>query len=169
MHIRPYAIADTAAISTLFYDTVHHINSRDYSLEQVNAWAPKNPTIDLWIKRLSQSITYVAEQTDQIIGFGNLEANGYLDCFYCHKDFQRMGVGSQLLATIESTARSRGMQTLTTEASLTARSFFEAKGFRIITPQIVECRGQSFLNFVMEKSLVSLSNTKTLDEFLFSS
>ncbi|MEX0270524.1 GNAT family N-acetyltransferase [Leptolyngbyaceae cyanobacterium UHCC 1019] len=160
MNVRPYQLADTAAISTLFYDTVHHINSRDYSLEQVNTWAPKDLTLDFWIERLSQSITYVAEQTiveqtKQIIGFGNLQANGYLDCFYCHKDFQRMGVGSQLLATLEATARSQKIHTLTTAASITARSFFEAKGFHVVSPQTVERRGQSFLNFIMEKSLLS--------------
>ncbi len=150
---------DTAAISTLFCDTVHHINSHDYTPAQINAWAPKDINkdinIDFWVNRLSQSITYVAEETDQIIGFGNLEPNGHLDCFYCHKDFQRMGVGSQLLATIEATARSLKIQTLFTEASITARPFFEAKGFRVITPQTVERRGQLFLNFVMEKSMIS--------------
>lgn len=33
---------DTAAIATLFYDTVHYINSRDYTLEQLSA-VDKNP------------------------------------------------------------------------------------------------------------------------------
>ncbi len=146
---------DTAAIATLFYDTAHHINSHDYTPAQINAWAPKDINIDFWVKHLSQSITYVAEENNQIIGFGNLASNGHLDCFYCHKDFQRMGVGSQLLATIEATARSLKIQTLFTEASITARSFFEAKGFHVITPQTVERRGQSFLNFVMKKSLIS--------------
>lgn len=159
MHIRPYQIADTAAIATLFYDTVHHINSRDYTPAQINAWASNDLTIDFWVKRLSQAITYVveeyvAEETNQIIGFGNLESSGCLDCFYCHKDFQRMGVGSQLLATLEAAARSQNIQTLTTAASITARSFFEAKGFHVVSPQTVERRGQSFLNFVMEKSLI---------------
>lgn len=160
MNIRPYEIADTAAIATLFHNTVHHINSRDYTPEQISAWASNDLTVDFWANRLSQSITYVAEEgiakeTGQIIGFGNLELNGYLDCFYCHKDFQRMGVGSQLLAPLEAMARSLNTATLTTVASITARSFFEAKGFRVITPQTVECRGESFLNFVMEKSLIS--------------
>ncbi len=114
---------------------------RDYTSEHVNAWAPPDLNIDFWVKRLSQSITYVAEDRDQVIGFGNFESNGYLDCFYCHKDFQRMGVGSQLLATLETKARSLNIQTLTTAASITARSFFEAKEFRVITPQTVEHRG----------------------------
>jgi len=35
-------VIDTAAIATLFYDTVHYINSRDCTLEQVNA-VDKNP------------------------------------------------------------------------------------------------------------------------------
>lgn len=159
MNIRPYAVTDTAAIATLFYETVHHVNIHDYTPAQINASAPKdineNTNIDFWVKRLSQSITYVAEENNQIVGFGNLASTGHLDCFYCHKDFQRMGVGSQLLATIEATARSLQIQTLFTEASITARSLFWGKGFHVITLQTVERRGQSFLNFVMEKSLIS--------------
>jgi N-acetylglutamate synthase-like GNAT family acetyltransferase len=153
MHIRPYIAADTAQIITLFYDTIHHINIRDYTLEQVNAWAPKDMNQELWAENLSRSLTYVAEADDQIIGFTNFETNGHLDCFYCHKDFQRVGVGSQLLATVEATARSLNLQTLFTEASITARPFFEANGFQVVNPQIVERRGQVFRNFVMEKKL----------------
>nr|WP_246620873.1 hypothetical protein [Rhizobium laguerreae] len=37
------------------------------------------------------------------------------------------------------------------EASQTARPFFERKGFRVITKQIVEKRGQGLENFLMEK------------------
>ncbi|MBY5766076.1 hypothetical protein HFO06_23700 [Rhizobium leguminosarum] len=37
------------------------------------------------------------------------------------------------------------------EASQTARPFFERKGFRVITKQIVEKRGQTLENFLMEK------------------
>lgn len=155
IQIRPYTIADTAAIVALFRDTIHHVNIRDYTLAQVNAWAPKELNINRWAEKLSQSLTYVAEANAQIIGFANFETTGHLDCFYCHKDFQGVGVGSQLLATIEATARSLKIQTLVTEASITARPFFEAKGFRVVTPQTVEIRGQSLINFVMEKSLIN--------------
>ena len=38
-------------------------------------------------------------------------------------------------------------------ASVTARPFFERHGFRVIAPQTVAKRGQSLLNFRMDKPL----------------
>ena len=42
----------------------------------------------------------------------------------------------------------------TTHASITARPFFEARGYRVVRPQQVERRGQVLTNFVMEKELI---------------
>ncbi|QLH35441.1 MAG: hypothetical protein HWD61_04180 [Parachlamydiaceae bacterium] len=36
--VRPYQMSDQDQIEQLFYDTVHEINSRDYSQEQINLW-----------------------------------------------------------------------------------------------------------------------------------
>ncbi|MES2464762.1 MAG: hypothetical protein V4671_29715 [Armatimonadota bacterium] len=35
--IRPYRDSDTFALMTLFYETVHSVNTADYTPEQVNA------------------------------------------------------------------------------------------------------------------------------------
>lgn len=138
----------------LFYDTVHQVNIRDYSQEQVAAWAPAEMDRDTWTKRLSQAFTYIAEEDGKIAGFGELEANGHIDRFYCHKDFQRKGVGTKLLVQIEQQARSLGLSKLVTEASITAKPFFEANGFFVVRQQEVERRGQRLTNFVMEKPLI---------------
>ncbi len=42
--IRKYRNEDCGQILKLFYDTVHTVNRRDYSEEQVNAWAPDGRT-----------------------------------------------------------------------------------------------------------------------------
>lgn len=150
MRIRIYEIADTKEIMKLFYDTIHEVNIRDYTEEQVAAWAPANMDIEVWIKSLGSKFTYVAEE-DKIIGFGELEANGHIDRFYCHKDFQRKGVGKKILEQIELKAKSLGVEKLFTEASITAKPFFESQGFIVIKKQEVERRGQKLINFVMKK------------------
>lgn len=153
MQIRKYEIADTEQIVQLFYDTVHQINIRDYTKAQVDAWAPKDIDIENWTKSLSNKFTFVAEDGEIIAGFGELETNGHIDCFYCHKDFQRKGVGTQILEHIESKAKDLGINKIFTEASITAKPFFERHKFIAIKKQEVERRGQKLINFVMEKNL----------------
>ncbi|MCC5643503.1 GNAT family N-acetyltransferase [Nostoc sp. CHAB 5824] len=153
MRLRIYEIADTEEIMKLFYDTVHEVNINDYTQEQVNAWAPANMDIDVWIKALASKFTYVAEEQGKIIGFGELEANGHIDRFYCHKDFQRKGIGKKILEQLESKAKSLGIQKLFTEASITAKPFFENHNFTVVKQQEVKRREQKLINFIMEKSI----------------
>ncbi len=160
MRLRLYEIADTEEIMKLFYDTIHEVNIHDYTEEQVAAWAPANMDIDVWIKGLGSKFTYVAEEQGQIIGFGELEPNGHIDRFYCHKDFQRKGIGKKILEQLESKAKALGIDKLFTEASITAKPFFESQNFIVVKQQEVERRGQKLINFVMEKSF---SNSNLLD------
>jgi len=46
---------------------------------------------------------------------------------------------------------------LFTEASITARPFFEAQGFAVLAPQVVRCRGVEFVNYRMERVLAEPS------------
>jgi putative acetyltransferase len=151
MRVRTYEIGDTQQIVKLFYDTVHEVNIRDYTQAQVDAWAPADIDIASWTKSLSSKFTFVAEENDRIAGFGELEANGHIDRFYCHKDFQGKGIGTQILEQIELQAQELRIKKLFTEASITAKLFFESKGFIVVKQQEVERRGQKFINFAMEK------------------
>ncbi|MCC5651163.1 GNAT family N-acetyltransferase [Nostoc sp. XA013] len=153
MKLRIYEITDTEEIMKLFYNTIHEVNIRDYTQEQVDAWAPANMDIDVWIKDLESKFTYVAEEQGKIIGFGELEANGHIDRFYCHKDFQRKGVGKKILEQLELKAKSLEIEKLFTEASITAKPFFERQNFIVVKQQEVERRGQKLINFIMEKPI----------------
>jgi putative acetyltransferase len=46
--IRDYRSSDATAIVKLFYETVHLVNWRDYSPEQIEAWAPEIPDPEKW-------------------------------------------------------------------------------------------------------------------------
>jgi putative acetyltransferase len=153
MIIRDYKLSDTKEIMKLFYDTIHEINICDYTQEQVDAWAPESMDYEVWHKRLQAKLPYIAENNGQIVGFGELEVDGHIDCFYCHSKYQRKGIGSKLLSHIENTAKLQIIKRLYTEASITAKPFFEQKGFSVVTEQQVELRGVWLKNYVMEKHL----------------
>lgn len=40
--IRQYTSEDAQDLANIYYNTIHNINSQDYTEEQVNAWAPSS-------------------------------------------------------------------------------------------------------------------------------
>lgn len=153
MQIRLFRPEDADQIAKLFHDTVREVNVQDYSIPQVQAWSPDDLYFRDWATVCTQRFTYVAESEGLILGFGELETNGHIDCFYCHKDYQRCGIGRSIYQAIESKARELNVDRLFTEASITAKPFFESLGFTLITAQQVLCRGETFTNYRMEKTL----------------
>lgn len=153
MRLRQYQSGDLEEILSLYRQTVRSVNARDYTPQQISAWAPDQLDAERWSMRLSASRTVVAEESGAIVGFGNVEHGGHLDCLYVHRDHQGRGVASALLAALEDEARGIGLLALLTEASITARPFFERRGFLLVREQQVEFNGQRFTNFRMEKKL----------------
>jgi putative acetyltransferase len=157
MRIRRFESPDINQIVSLFYETVHSVNAQDYSMEQLNAWAPKseiNANLVNWKESLTHNITYIAEINDKIVGFSDMTHNGYLDRLYIHKDFQGQEIAKTLVNRLESEARKIGLSEINTEASITAKPFFERCGYRTIRSQTVERRGITLLNFQMAKMLI---------------
>ena len=150
MEVRLFRPEDTQQIAQLFHDTVRKINIRDYSLAQVMAWSPTDLYFRNWLE-CSTKFTYVATENKKILGFGELEANGHIDCFYIHYQHQGCGIGSSIYQAIETKARELNLSRLFTEASITAKPFFIKQGFEVINPQQVSCRGETFTNYLMAK------------------
>jgi putative acetyltransferase len=125
MHIRPAQFSDAPTLTQLFYDTVHRVNCQDYSQAQLNAWAPALAESGCWQPQFLSQWTFVAEEGSKIVGFCELERNGHIGCFYCHYQHQRQGVGSLLLQHLEAVALQQKLNRLHTDASITARPFFE--------------------------------------------
>lgn len=149
MWIRRYEPEDLGQITALFYDTVHAVNAADYAPEQLDAWADGAPDLDRWNGSLLAHHSLVAvEGRDLIVGFGDIDATGYLDRLYVHKDRQGLGIATALCDRLE---RAVDAPVLTTHASITARPFFEGRGYRVLREQRVERHGVQMTNYVMEK------------------
>ena len=91
MHIRPYRSSDCPALAELFYQTVHAVNARDYSPEQLDAWADGRVELAAWDASFRAHDTRVAVEGGVIVGFADLGPDGYLDRLYVHRDWQGRG------------------------------------------------------------------------------
>ena len=149
--IRNYERRDAHVTWDLKFQTIRNINIRDYSSEQVAAWAPANFDMDVWLKRVDDMKPFIAEINGQVVGFADLQQDGYIDHFFCHADYQGIGVGRALMEHIFSTGRTNGVSRYYSAVSLTARPFYERYGFRVVKEQQMEVNGLLLTNFVMEK------------------
>jgi putative acetyltransferase len=151
--VRDYGRGDAEPICRLFYETVRTVNLGDYSPEQVRAWAPEVPDPAAWHERMSGRHTLVADEGGEVVGFAELEEDGHLDMLYCRPDAVGRGVGSLLYAAVEERARGLGLDRISTEASITARPFFERHGFAVLRRNTVLRQGTGLTNFFMDKAL----------------
>jgi putative acetyltransferase len=151
--IRPWTPADTEELGEVFRRSVREVASKDYRQAQIEAWVQAPGEITTWSDRMQNRTTFVAEENGRLIGFIQCEPPDHIDMTYVHPERQRMGVASALLAALENQAKERGVKLLNVEASVTSRRFFEYHGYVVLTPQIVQARGQDFLNYRMSKRL----------------
>ena len=150
MQIRTYRPSDCEETAELFYGTVHTVNGRDYSKEQLDAWAAGNMDLDRWNQSFLEHESVVAVEDGRIVGFGDIDHTGYLDRLYVHKNFQGRGIATGICNELE---RAVGVDEIVTHASITARGFFEKRGYKLVKEQQVERRGIFLTNFVMTKEV----------------
>ena len=150
--LRVYKREDKKALQELFFDTVHHSNARDYTPEQLRAWAPVEPNREVWA-RLDSAYCFIVELDKQPVGFAALSRDGCIDFLCVHKDFQNRGVATALLKQLCRLARKNGLPLLKTTASITAKCFFERQGFVLVEEQTKTLNGIPFRQYHMEKRL----------------
>lgn len=151
VRIRNYQPNDNKALWEIYFHTVRNINVRDYSQEQVEAWAPSNFDSELWQKCLHRIQPFVAEFDGRVVGYTDLQPNGLIDHFFCHHEYQGKGVGRALMEHVFQIGSVRGVSRYFSEVSITARPFYENFGFTVVNEQEVEMRGVKLTNYVMEK------------------
>lgn len=153
MQARLYMSSDLEEVIQLFYESVHQVCAHDYTLEQLDAWAPKDADVYRWEANLKKNHTLVVEDNGMIVGFGNIGESGYIDRLYVKSQYLHKGIASLLLMKLEKYAKTKGDTFLNTAASITSKPFFEARGFVVIEEQIVERRGVRLRRYLMEKKI----------------
>ena len=127
---------------------MHTVNAADYNNEQLNAWATGHADLEAWNKSLLEHYSIVAVDNGIIVGFGDIDQTGYLDRLYVHADYQGRGIATAIRNKLEQSVSGK----IVTHASVTAKPFFEKRGYKVIKEQSVERHGVFLTNFVMEKA-----------------
>lgn len=155
MILRPGGPQDLEPVLQLFVRSIREVACADYTGPQLEAWASAAENRSRWAALLAGETGhrfFLAEQGDVLCGFISfLQTEELLDHLYVSPDCQRCGTAALLTAYVEQLARHEGCSRLHTEASLSARGFFEKQGYQILRRQQVERKGQLLTNFVMEK------------------
>lgn len=149
MKIRKYQPSDCKELTELFYNTVHTVNAKDYTKEQLDVWATGQVDLEKWNQSLQEHYSVVAVDDEIIVGFGDIDKTGYLDSLFVHKDYQGEGIATAICNQLEQAVQ----VDITTHASITAKPFFEKRGFQVVKEQQVERQGIFLTNFCMEKKV----------------
>lgn len=83
-----------------------------------------------------------------IVGFGDIDDSGYLDRLFVHKDYQGLGVAAAICNELEQSVAGK---MITTQASITAKAFFQHRGYRVIKEQKVIRQGVILENYLMRR------------------
>lgn len=92
MIIRKYHASDCKELTDLFYNTVHNVNAKDYTKEQLNVWVTTQVDLEKWNESLQKHFSVVEFDVENIVGFGDIDKTGYLDRLFVHSDYQRKGI-----------------------------------------------------------------------------
>jgi putative acetyltransferase len=156
MRIRAYEKADAESVSRVFQRSVEMLGPRDYSAAQVAAWASRAPDAERLHVRMSDGRTvFVAvDESDAVLGFIDLEADGHIDLLYCAPEVAGAGIAAALYDAVESLGRARGMARLYSEASEAALRFFLKRGFVKLRRRDLMISDVAIHNYEVEKALV---------------
>ena len=102
--IRPLRADEAPALRALFHAAVHGLACRDYTPDQLNAWAPLAHDAAQWAARLQANQPWVAEVAGSAAGFADLQPSGYIDQSFVAPAHAGQGVGQALMAHLHTQA-----------------------------------------------------------------
>jgi len=153
MIVRRVIVQDLPSLRELFLETVLHVNIADYSVEQVRDWVSCGESLERWNKLFSEQQYWLCEYDGKIVGFISCNLSGFIHSLFVSKDFQRKGVAKLLLQTVENYAIQNNIRTLTADVSITAKPFFESKGFVVVEEQMAQANSLKLRNYKMRKTI----------------
>jgi len=157
MIVKTYSPAtrkDLNDITQLFEETIKRVAKYDYSPQEIASWSDGAKNTDNWFKRIDTHYFLLVKVENKLVGMASIDSSGYLDVLYVHHNHQGQGIASSLLSRMEEKALKDGHRSVTSDVSITAKPFFIHKGYKIIRPQLVLCRGVVLRNYHVQKHLV---------------
>jgi putative acetyltransferase len=154
--IRHATPADAEGIFRVHRLAIRDATSTHYTSEQIEAWAGRLSPAS-YSEPIANKVMFVAVDTGVICGFSQLDPKSSLvEAVYVLPSHLRRGLGSRLLARLESVARASGLTQLTLDASLNSVPFYEHASYRRVRSTDHELKsGVSIPCMIMRKELVT--------------
>ena len=144
---------DAAATLEVFLRAIRETASRDYSPEQVAAWAPTDMDPVAWGRKRAAVDTRVAVLDGRVVGFSDVDDAGYIDMLFVHPEYGGRGVATALLESVLEDAERMSLSALSVRGSITARPVFERNGFVVVERLEVRIDGIALTTFAMRREL----------------
>jgi putative acetyltransferase len=151
--LRPYLDSDLPSLSEIRFAAIEELTGEDYDETQRQAWASLADDDQAFAETLEKGLTLVAQIGGEPVGFITLHDDGVIDQLYVHPAVARTGVATALCEAIERQAAAHGIAILVADVSDTAKTLFEARGYRVDRRQTIEIDGQWLGNTRMKKVL----------------
>lgn len=151
INLRKALPEDLEEIQNLYVNTIENICIKDYNQNQINVWTSSIAEKEKWINKLKNQYFLIAEIENKIVGFGSLANGDYLDFLYVHKDFQGIGIASKLCEELEIESQRQTSSAIFSFVSISARPFFEKRGFKVVEERKNIIQGIEIINFKMVK------------------
>jgi len=153
--MRPMLPVDVPLLAEIFRAAIEDLTADDYSEAQQKAWASAADDEEEFGAKLADELTLVATFGGAPVGFASLASNTRIDMIYVHPVAAGQGAGAMLCDALEKLAAARGSKELTVDASDSARSFFEKRGFSAQSRNTVSLAGEWLANTTMKKPLAA--------------
>jgi putative acetyltransferase len=153
--LRPFLPADALVLREIFRDSIEDLTADDYTAAQQEAWVSIADDAAEFGKKLAGQLTLVATLEGSPVGFASLEGKDKIDMLYVHPAAVGQGVGAMLIDALEKLAGGRGAGKLSVDASDSARSFFEKRGYTAQQRNTVSVGDEWLANTTMKKQLAA--------------
>ncbi|MNL09242.1 putative acyltransferase [compost metagenome] len=135
LEIRRALHSDAAKMINAHRRSIREICFKDYSPEQIEAWAGHDFREDHWHKTMDKDLVWViSDSASNVYGFGHLKlrANSEAEVagLYFAPEVVGKGLGKKMMAMIFDECRQKEVKTLSLCATKTAKAFYESVGFQ---------------------------------------
>lgn len=136
---------DAEGIIGAHISSIREVCSKDYTHEQIEAWAGRKFKAELWRQTIERDYVWVAEVESRIVGFSQLaimdQDNAEVMGLYLMPLALGHSLGKKLLAEMLSVCRNEKINRVSLYATLTAADFYQRQGFLKQPPTTIEIQG----------------------------
>lgn len=162
VQIRLLKVDEVDLLLKLQEESIRTLNARDYNQAEVEALVKSQ----VFPPRVGR-IPFVAEYEGQLVGFVTLDVAGeIIDAIFVHPDFERCGIGRQLMAVMEQEALQRRIKRLLVFSSLTAVDFYRSLGYSDVRKLEISCDSVKIPCISMFKQLIPVTLPEQLYEIV---